>query len=592
MQDSPGPETGASDPEPQSGATSPAIDDQALARDISETITSLLKAIRARQTYVAGNPLIEKFHGDLQQHLTSLWDSIPHLTLAVDEGRLLWNDVEVYAKPVGPDNFAFQFFKDGIRLLAFFPGVENTELADFLEILARRRTAQDDLLASLWHRDFSAIRMEYVDAAGDEDLEIPEPDRGAGAGESIGDMSEIEEAKESGPLPVEDEANYAELALSEADLTYLRRELEAEWERPLVRDVTLAFLDQFEMRDQERRRQVVDILRELLPRLLSGRDFANVALIVNELQLLANKTGEIETQELVTSLLRDMSEAIAEIVSSGERGEEGPEAEEVDALLGALQAEAIPTLVRAIPAVSSTKTRRQLSEALDRLVAAHPHQITSLLGAQDPVLAAEAARIVGRLRIMEAEPSLVELARRPEQVARQAAIEALAALGSLAGVQALAVGLADGGRDIRLAALSAVAKLRPDGAAEMIQKWVESSEIEGRDQTEQMAFFKAYATVAGTAAVQVLDGLLNDRRWWGKRRPSSLRASAARALGFIEAEEARAALQKACGDRAAPVRSAVRVALRSLESDSPAPPPDTAIPPDGEGDDTVEEVQP
>nr|MDP2483983.1 hypothetical protein [Candidatus Palauibacterales bacterium] len=43
---------------------------------------------------------------------------------------------------------------------------------------------------------------------------------------------------------------------------------------------------------------------------------------------------------------------------------------------------------------------------------------------------------------------------------------------------------------------------------------------------------------------------------------------AARALGIVGSESARAALEKAASDRAAPVKSAVRVALRALDSDS------------------------
>ncbi|MCK5484179.1 MAG: hypothetical protein KAJ13_10755, partial [Gemmatimonadetes bacterium] len=137
-------------------------DDEQLAGLVEETVNSFLKAVRARQTYVAGNPLIERFHGELCERLSSVWDELPHLSLTVDEGRLLWREREVYSKPLGPDNFAFRFFKDGIRQLALLPGVEEGELAEFMDILAQSRQAHDDdLLATLWHRDFKAVRMDY-----------------------------------------------------------------------------------------------------------------------------------------------------------------------------------------------------------------------------------------------------------------------------------------------------------------------------------------------------------------------------------------------------------------------------------------------
>ena len=536
---------------------------------VEEAVNALLKAARARQTYVLGNPLIEKFQTELSDKLGAVWDALPHLSLTFDEGRLLWRDREVYSKPMGPDNFAFRFFKDGIRQLALLPGVEEGELAEFIELLAHSRPAHDDdLLATLWHRDFKAIRMDYVDASEEEVTEVPTPDRNAGAGENLEDMTEIEAVLESGVVTEEDSAEFSDIALAEPDLLYLKREMEAEWARPVVHDVTLALLDQFEMRDQERRRQVVDILRKMLPHLLVERDFGNVALIVNELQLLANKTGENETQELVTSLLRDMSEAMAEMVSSLDSEEASPPADDLAALVGALQAEAIPTLVRAIPAVPNRQTRDRLAEALDRLVGANPGYLVDLLSAEDPMLAAEAARIVGRIGLREAEPDLVELSKRPEDVTRQAAIEALAILGSAVGAEALATALSDPGKDIRMAAVKAIEAVRPEGAAGLLAGIVDRSDKSDRDQGEQMAFMRAYATIAGDEAVPLLARLLNGRKWWGGQRAPSTRTCAARALGVVGSPAARTALQKAASDRAAPVKSAVRVALRAVDSDS------------------------
>ena len=556
------------DIDPSHEHTEPATDDE-LSGLVEETVNALLKAARARKTYVLGNPLIEKFQAELCEKLGAVWDALPHLSLTFDEGRLLWREREVYSKPMGPDNFAFRFFKDGIRQLALLPGVEEGELAEFIELLARSRHGHDDdLLATLWHRDFKAIRMEYVDASEDEATDLPNPDRNAGAGENLEDMTEIEAVLESGVVTEEESAEFSDITLAEPDLLYLKREMEAEWARPLVHDVTLALLDQFEMRDQDRRRQVVDILRKMLPHLLVERDFGNVALIVNELQLLANKTGENETQELVTSLLRDMSEAMAEMVSSAETAEASPHAEDLAALVGALQAEAIPTLVRAIPAVPSKQTRERLAEALDRLVETNPGYLVDLLSAEDPMLAAEAARIVGRIGLREAEPDLVELSKRPEEITRQAAIEALAILGSSVGAEALATALSDPGKDIRMAAVKAIEAVRPEGAAGLLAGIVDRSDKSDRDQGEQMTFMRAYATIAGDEAVPLLARILNGRKWWGGRRAASTRTCAARALGVLGSPAAQTALQKAASDRAAPVKSAVRVALRAIDADS------------------------
>jgi HEAT repeat protein len=552
--------------EPESTAEASA-EDIRTAEQISELFTAIIKEIRARQTYVAGNPLIERFHRDVEERFVTLWDELPHLALAVDENRLTWRDLEVYSHPVGHDNLAFQFFRDGIRQLAFLPGGED-ELQEFLQILAGIRQGRStDLLATLWHRGFEFIRMEYVDVSEEEALELPRSGDGPGDDESLNDLSEIQDVLSGSPVQEEEEAAFSDLVIGEADEAYLRREMEAEFNRPLIRDVTLSLLDQFEMRDQERRRQVVDIVRALLPRLLDRRDFSTVALIVTELQLLANKTGEVDTQELVTSLLRDMSEAMAELISvATDRTVEGPEEDELTALLGALQAEAIPILVRAVPSLQATEMQDHLSEALDRLVSAHPESILTLLRAEDPMLAAEAARIASRLRMSDAEPALTELSQRPESVVRLAALEALASLDSAAGVKALFAAMGDSDREIRTAATDAIERIRPPGAAEELQQRLQAGAVRGYDDVEQMSFLKTCVAVCGDRIVADLSQILNGRRWWGGRRPPTFRASAARALGLVGTDEARRELQKSAGDKTASVNSAVRAALRDLES--------------------------
>ena len=81
-----------------------------------------------------------------------------------------------------------------------------------------------------------------------------------------------------------------------------------------------------------------------------------------------------------------------------------------------------------------------------------------------------------------------------------------------------------------------------------------------------MNFLKTCVAVCGDTIVADLSQILNGRRWWGGRRPPALRAGAARALGLLGTDEARRELQKSAGDKTASVNSAVRAAVRDLES--------------------------
>jgi HEAT repeat protein len=552
----------------KSGGAGVSVDD--IDRDsalrIEEVVVALLKDYRTRQAYVRGNQLIERFHRALLDQVRNLWEDLPHLTLTIDEGQLVWQDQPVFDQPIGHDNFAFMFFREGIRTLG--------ELREFVEILATvRRGRSSDLLATLWHRDFSFIRIEYVDIGEDENLDVPAGNRNAGAGETIADMSEIERVVEAGPVSTEVDDGFQEILLSEADQGYLQREMELDQERNLVHDVTLALLDQFEMRDHERRQQVVDILRRFLPELLAIPDFASVALIVNELQLLANKTGERDTQELVVALLRDMSEAMATLVSTVMDGaEHDPEGSDVDSLLNALQAEALPTLVRALPSVSDPNLRERIEQAIDDLVARFPAHMTELLGSDDPVLAAEAAMTLARLGIVSAVKDLARLAQRPETVARRAAIEALGFMSADEAGPSVFAALDDLDWTVRKTALGAITRLAPPGAAQNLRQHITSRRFASREEVEQAAFLRALVSAGPEDSVPELAILLNGRGRWGGKQAAIVRAGAARALASVATPEAVQELNKAKGDKNSTVSDAVRLCLRHLEQTSESHP--------------------
>jgi HEAT repeat protein len=79
-----------------------------------------------------------------------------------------------------------------------------------------------------------------------------------------------------------------------------------------------------------------------------------------------------------------------------------------------------------------------------------------------------------------------------------------------------------------------------------------------------MAFFESYGTLCGDAGVGFLAGILNSRRFLGKREASELRACAAVALGKIGTELALEALQRSATDGDVIVRNAVSRAARGV----------------------------
>jgi HEAT repeat protein len=208
--------------------------------------------------------------------------------------------------------------------------------------------------------------------------------------------------------------------------------------------------------------------------------------------------------------------------------------------------------------------RSRVEEALDRLILRFPIHVTRLLNAEDPMLSAEAAGIVSRLGLSGAVEGLIEAARRPEAIARRAAIEALGHIDSEEANRAIVAGLEDSDPAVRVAAVAAASRRDGPEAEEAIRRAVGARGFAARDAGEQMAFLKGLVALNGDAAVESLAELLTGRRWWFARHAPSLRAIAARALAIVGTPEAVEALQAARNDRTATVAHAVRASLRHI----------------------------
>lgn len=538
--------------------------------EIHDFFMVLVKTIRAAQLYVQGNPLLHQFIGDLEARLARLWDVVPTLTFTVHESEMRWQNRTVYRERAGrAENLAFQFYRDGIRRIEFRPGVEEDELRQFIDILRlskRLREEEDDLLTLMWNADFEHIRYEYVDVLGD-DPPLPTPTLNESGEEVLASLPSLELSPELETRTLREDFEPSLYFLDEQELSHLQHELRREWDRPVKRDVLLGILDQYEMGDDERRREVVDILRKILPRVLADGEFSDAAFIIVELRKIAETRGDPEITAEIENIVGELSDPIIldQLVRLMEDGSVDVKSDELATLLDALRPEAITVLLHAIPLVSQRTVREVLYATLERLARMNPGLMASLVRSPEAKVAAEAARIAGKLSLSDATEAIAALLERQEKEVRLAAVEALTALRTSMAGNPLLQALSDESRDVRVGAARGLAQLRYRPGYRDLEKHLNNNELKGRDLTEQLALFEAYGRAAGEEGVRLLSRMLNGRRLLWIRYPAQIRACAARALGMIGGEAAMAALNGATQDRDPVVTTAVHRALRGKQ---------------------------
>jgi hypothetical protein len=532
---------------------------------IHEVLRGFSRALKTHLLYDGTSPALERFVETLRERMAALWKRTGYVNVQIDEREIRWRGEPVYVGE-GRDNLAFMLYRDGVRELSFMPGFEAHDLDGFLGILARihrLRADEEDLLTLLWEHEWKHFRYRYGESLS-EGVHLPDAAPRTSAPAPAAPREEPPPARSIST----DDFQEALYFLDEAEMRRIEAEVEREMSRDLWTDVLSGLLDRLEDGSPLRQTRVVGALGDVLPNLLGAARVDRAAYLLENLVAVATGAERPsapvlrEIRSLFDQLARE--ETIAELVRTIEESGDRVPAGDVAALLAFFPPESLRPLLRAADSVQHAPARETLLSAAERLAAPNPTVIRGLAQDQDPAVAAGAARLAGRLRLVEAIPVARRLLHRPEARVRLAAVEALQEIRSPAAAGHVESALDDDDREVRVAAVRALAALRWAAAKPRLEAALDSRRLREADLTERIAFFEAYGSLAGTGAIPVLDRLLNGRNWLGRRETGEIRACAALGLGRVRHPDSERALKSAAADPDPVVRSAVGRALRTV----------------------------
>ena len=548
----------------------------------------MVKALRAHQLYLPNNPVYQKALDTLRAAFRPVWDSAEELVLEVSENELRWDGNVVYSQSNRGESVSWVFFKDGVRALTLLPGVEQDEIVGLLDVMHRARTLRqedsDDLLTLLWEKDFQRIRYVFQEMASGEGgtMALPSSEEVAVAtGSQTHAVSQVVEEEmtaqgevEQGGAPAgpagtvrPEEFDSTLYFLDEKEIAYLRDEVTREYAEDLRRNVLAMLFDVLELQPYPTvRAELISILESFLPYLLGGGDYSAVAYVLREVKAVLLRARELlaEHRKALEELPVRLSEPepLSQLIQSLDEAAAHPSADELGELFGELRAEALPTLLSWMPKLSNERVKVVLDSATGRLASAHAEKLVEAIGGADAIVALEAIKLAGKLRLASAVPALSQALGHEETVIRLASVQALSELGVPGALQGLEKALDDPDREVRLATVRILMVKKHRGALAKVTAAVQGKSVRVADLTEKMAFFEAYGSLVGEVGVAALDAMLNSGGFLKRREPPEVRACAALALGRIGTEAARQALERASMDKEALVRNAVSRALR------------------------------
>ncbi len=343
--------------------------------------------------------------------------------------------------------------------------------------------------------------------------------------------------------------------------------------RDLRHAVLSALFDRLEDPEYTRRKsEILMIFRDLLPSLLSRGQVEYAADVLEELAAVRAEPGILDEvrQGECDRLLDDLSsaETVEELVRGLQDGTIDVPVEVLGRLLKFLRASALPVLLEAAEREKIPTLKQTLRAAVHGIAEENRGSVVTLLEHMDPVVTSGAVRLVGDMGMADVAPMLAGMMAHSDVGVRLALIDAAEQLGEEATTEMLLRALSDEEPDVRTNGAQALATLGHEGAASALRELVIGKEIRHAELSEKIAFFESYGVLGGEGAVEVLGELLNKKGFLGRREPSEIRASAARALGKVQLPGAREALQAAQKDEDVVVRTAVRHALQAAEEET------------------------
>ncbi len=544
-------------------------------REARDLVFQLTRTVNTRRIHLPNNLVYHKFFNELNAKVKRYVAKWGTLIVGVHCFEFQYEGESIYCDSDQGDSLPFRFYKDGLNELAFYPGVTEEELRDFVETIYRSyevEAEEDDLVTLLWNQHFQHISYKVID----EPLEgqtVPEP--AAAAPESRAARPVSSPARDVKPeMPLLRET----FVLTEQEVARLREEMtvEAGWDMgfQLVDLIYEVLAVREEMDDYP---LALDVMERVIRQFVRRGRFGHAARTLKALRDLEQNSAALPERH--RTLLHQAVERTGDadrIQEIGETLNRGLDSEipELETYLRLLPRGAVEPLMDLLGEVKQRKGRRVLCEVLADLLGDNLQPLVKRL--DDPrwfvvrnlvyILRQSGSRI-------GATKCLHRTLAHPHPKVRQETLRSMEAMGMAQSPEFL-LGLLESRDEIcRTWALERLAALGDPRAAEPLWKQIQARAFREWPWHDKRAYFEALGRCAPPAMLPAVKGLFQKRSWFEKPKDLEVRAGAAIALGLIGGEQVIALLEEGCHAEEALMCEACRQGLdtirRAKAGDSP-----------------------
>ncbi|MCR4395423.1 MAG: hypothetical protein NUW07_01660 [Candidatus Saccharicenans sp.] len=138
------------------------LEDEARAfQQARELVLALANTISALKIFPAHHSSAIHFRQDFISRLKAFLDRYQKLELEIGEFAFYYQGKPVYQDEISSKSLPFFFYKDGLRVLALYQGMDEQEISEFLELVrseSAKPAEESDLVNALWLKDLANVQ--------------------------------------------------------------------------------------------------------------------------------------------------------------------------------------------------------------------------------------------------------------------------------------------------------------------------------------------------------------------------------------------------------------------------------------------------
>jgi hypothetical protein len=480
----------------------------------------------------------------------------------VGEHRLFYRGKIVYENQDVKESLAFFFYKDGIREIKFFRGLELREVVDFLHIVRRSESVnrlEDDLVTLLWEKDFSHITFGTVDEfleegshfipATEEDF-IKRLEFKSSWKEGGDDLTPENEKEETPSLAVEGlkqalnpspgQSLVGACQLTPVEIEEINREIEQEHQPEYIYLLTdnlveiLLHLGE----DMDAYENMISYFERTTGSFLEQKEVRKAVVVLKKLNDTMESMVLKDKQIFAIRRILDSSSSDRSIELLGEamKGNAEADSEPILQYLRLLTPKGIDPLCILLGKMESGKWRKVICDILAELAREEIKPLAKFLADPNPFLVCHILYILGKIGHPSTVKYMGHLVAHQDQKVREETLQILRKFDGQ-GKDLIQKFLKDPLPEMRGKASLIFARVAKEEAAKPLTGIILSENFFKREYEEKAAFFKALGETRSQEAIPVLKKIAQKRRWFQKGKWDEMRLCARNTLKMFGAEE-------------------------------------------------------